>query len=97
MSIQDAISQRADYLETLRKLRKEAAAEIDRLISFLDETSGDPDLEPDHDAEPDADEPSLGSINAINQLRWSAGSADDLEREHDGREPDADRELEDCA
>ena len=31
-------------------------------------------------------EPSLGSNNSINQLKWSKGSTDDLEEEHDGRE-----------
>lgn len=55
MSIQDSILQRADHLETLRKLRREASAEIDRLIAFLDETGGDPDLEPDADDEENGD------------------------------------------
>ena len=94
MSIRHAIAQRAERLDTLRRLRKEAAAEIDRLIAFLDDTGGDPDLEPDDD-EPDNDaEPSLGSVHTVNQLRWSSGAGDDREVEHDGREPDADREIE---
>jgi hypothetical protein len=91
MSMQDAIAQRADYLATLRKIRKEAADEIERLISLLDRIEVDPDLEPDVDAEPDEDgEPSLGSINPNfgiqSQAQWSAGCSDDTEDEHDGRE-----------
>ena len=37
-------------------------------------------------------EPSLGSSGGINQLKWSKGSTDDGEAEHDGREPDDDNE-----
>jgi hypothetical protein len=37
--------------------------------------------------QPSNDEFSLGSLGAINQERWSAGRADDLEHDHDGREP----------
>ena len=33
-------------------------------------------------------EPSLGSINDINQTHWSRGRLDDCEQQHDGREPD---------
>lgn len=99
MSIQDAVAQRGDYLNTLRKLRKEAAAEIERLIDILDRTAGDPDLEPEVDDEDGNDlEPTLGSINPTisgSQAQWSFGTADELEEEHDGREPDEDRETED--
>ncbi len=76
-----------EFHRTLRKARKEAQADIERLLWFLDATEIDPDLEPDVDAEPDEDgEPSLGSLQAIDQLRWSLGSGDDLEHEHHGRE-----------
>ena len=34
-----------------------------------------------------ADEPSLGSLETINQEKWSAGGTGDREHEHDGREP----------
>ena len=37
-------------------------------------------------------EPSIGSNGGINQLKWSKGSTDDGEAEHDGREPDSDNE-----
>jgi hypothetical protein len=40
-------------------------------------------------------EPSLGSNGGINQLKWSEGSTDDREDEHDGREPDHDYEPQD--
>lgn len=84
-----------EFHRILRKARKEAEADIERLLWFLDATEIDPDLEPDVDVEPDVDsEPSLGSLHAINQLRWSLGSGDDREQEHDGREPDVDREPE---
>ena len=40
----------------------------------------------------DVYEPSLGSNGSVNQLKWSKGSTDDREDEHDGREPDSDNE-----
>jgi hypothetical protein len=46
-------------IRALRILRKEAAAEIERLILFLDALGGDPDLEPGGD-----DEPALGWTGA---------------------------------
>ncbi len=85
-----------EFHRVLRKARKEAEADIERLLWFLDATEIDPDLEPDSDPEPDQDsEPSLGSINPTitgSQSQWSFGSSDDLEHEHDGREPDVDQE-----
>jgi hypothetical protein len=48
-------------IEALRILRREAAAEVERLIAFLDALGGEPDLEDGGDDEPDDDgEPSLG-------------------------------------
>jgi hypothetical protein len=50
-----------DALRTLARLRREAAAEIERLLAFLDASEPDPDLEEDHTAEEEPDgEPSLG-------------------------------------
>ncbi|MDB5626936.1 MAG: hypothetical protein JWR73_2738, partial [Tardiphaga sp.] len=49
-----------DLLKALGRLRREAAAEIERLIDLLDEIDPDPDLEPAGDEL----EPSLGAIEA---------------------------------
>ena len=40
----------------------------------------------------DVYEPSLGSTHSMNQTHWSKGGTDDMEDEHDGREPDVDDE-----
>ena len=40
----------------------------------------------------DVYEPSLGCNSGINQLKWTKGATDDLEDEHDGREPAHDNE-----
>lgn len=70
--------------------RQRIGDEIDRLLALLDAADGDPDLEP-----------SLGSLDRVDglyhrggadQRLWSAGSRDDREDEHDGREPDVDDE-----
>ena len=37
-------------------------------------------------------EPSLGSLDRIDQTKWASGGTDDREDEHDGREPDVDDE-----
>ena len=53
----------------------------------------------DEPHDPDPDESSLGSLNCVgscegasgvgfDQRRWAAGENDDLEDQHDGREPD---------
>lgn len=87
-----AIEQPADYREQLRKVRREAEAEIDRLLLILDTIDEDPDIEEEDEREPDNDlEPSLGSVNPTTsngQGNWSAGGDADLEDEHDGSEPD---------
>lgn len=88
-------------LKAIAGIRREASAEIDRLIALLDRISPDSDLEEngDNDADDSADEPSLGSIdNFIDQTKWAAGGFNtthdvDREGEHDGREPDVDEEL----
>jgi hypothetical protein len=59
------------------------------LIQFLDHTDDYVSRELEGDREPDTDEPSLGSLDRMaDQSRWAAGSCDDAEHEHDGREPD---------
>src|SRR5207247_2870243 len=47
-------------LETLSRRRKEAAAEIERLLDFMDASDLDPDLEPDGDGDEQSDEPEDG-------------------------------------
>jgi len=81
----------------LRALRAEIERELERMIDLLDAIDGDPDFEPSFgsvapghvdEAEPDADlEPSLGWTST-----YAHGSDQDLEEEHDGREPDEDFE-----
>ena len=82
-------------LARLMLLRAEAAAEIERLLTFLDDTDGLPDLEghDEHDEETNDDEPSLGSrsSNGGDQSRWGTNDTwqlIDTEDEHDGAEPD---------
>ncbi|MGY3358850.1 hypothetical protein ACVWZK_005513 [Bradyrhizobium sp. GM0.4] len=69
-----AIRQRvtAKPLSDLARLRKEASAEIERLLAFLDRTEPDPDLEP-----------SLGSLGEhhTDQTRWAAGDRRELEQD----------------
>lgn len=65
--------------KALRRLRKEAEAEVARLIDIIDRIDGDADLEP-----------SLSSLEAERQLRWAHGGRDDLEEDacdlEDGRD-----------
>ena len=80
-------------IRALRILRREAAAEIERLIAFLDALGGDPDLEDGNDAEENVNEPSLGWTTTINQAaatdrRFGSQWDYDVDLEHDGREPD---------
>ncbi|WP_128089473.1 hypothetical protein [Bradyrhizobium viridifuturi] len=60
-----------ELFQAMGRLRKEAQDEIDRLLAFLDQLDGDPDLEPNGD-----DEPELGSVGGRRQLdqsTWAAG------------------------
>lgn len=78
-------------LHDLARLRKEARAEIDRLIQFLDrsDTYVMTEVEEDDEREPEIAEPCLGSLDrAQDQTEWAAGCTDDTEHEHDGREPE---------
>jgi hypothetical protein len=82
-----------EAFQAIGRLRKEARAEIDRLIRFLDETDNHMELEPEDEgddselenddaAEDDGTaEPSLGSLgdHHPNQERWATGSRSDLE------------------
>src|SRR3569833_2900376 len=75
-------------LERLETLRIEMTA---KLVDLLDAREGDPDFEPNGD-----DEPSLGfsANNGHNGTDFSGGQ--DLEDEHDGREPDCEDEGAQC-
>lgn len=81
--------------EELARIRREAAAEIDRLIALVDAIDGDPDLEVDQaddedggDDEDNGDsEPSLGSLGHTSQVDWMCGGRDDLERDECDHEP----------
>src|SRR6266481_235386 len=74
--------QRQEALETLRRLRKEAAAEIERLLDFMDASDLDPDLEETAD-----NEPSLGW-----PITGHCGGTEDLEGGNEDDEPDAEGE-----
>ena len=67
---------------TLPENRLDLEALIEAAIARLDDVDGDTDQEPDSDGEP-----SLGSLDRVSQVRWSAGDSSDAEDEHDGREP----------
>lgn len=92
-----------DSIATLRRLQREAADEIERLISLLDAIDGDIECEDDETKDDDGiDEPSLAAVEEHpgwyyggkrpkcgDQTNWAAGNSDDCEGdEHDGREPD---------
>ena len=74
-------------LTLLTRLRCEAEAEIERLLKFLDELDGDPDLEPAVDAEPD-----LGSVDGskrpFDQSAWSVGQDGEHSLGSDEKHPD---------
>lgn len=73
-------------LPALARLRAEAADRIQALISFLDATEPDPDLEDGQDAEDDkADaEPSMGATEAVSHLSaWRGPAPADGEAEED--------------
>lgn len=62
-------------------------------MAALDEFSGDPDLEDGGDDEEEPREPDLGWTSTLKQTsRQRLGGVDDLEDEHDGREPHVDDE-----
>jgi len=76
-------------------LRETIQSQIEHLIGVLDFLDTDPDLEDGADAEPDQDgEPSLGSLDAQSQSRWSGGisSTEDYEQDEADDEDGGDRE-----
>ena len=84
-----------EIFRAIGKLRKDARDEIDRLLTFLDETENHMciDDEDGGDDEPDThDEPSLGFLHMNDQTRICEGLGGDREDEHDGREPQEDDE-----
>lgn len=56
--------------KALKRLRREAEAEVARLIDIIDRIDGDADLEP-----------SLSSPEAARQVRWACGGREDLEED----------------
>lgn len=83
-------------LQLVRRLRREARDEIERLLTFLDASDDYVQTEreeavDDVGCDDDTDkEGSLGSSNSVDQTRWlNPGSGEiDAEDEHDGAEPD---------
>lgn len=74
--------ERQKALRRLARLRKEAFAEIERLIAFLDASDVYvcTEVEEDFEREPETAEPALGSCDGqTDQTLWSAGGADDCE------------------
>lgn len=91
--------ERETTLQRLRRLRKEASAEIERLIAFLDASDEyvmtERELD-DCDREDcfQDDEPDLGSLDRAAQPHWAAGGTDDLEDDNDSGIGDMDGLLE---
>lgn len=91
--------ERETTLQRLRRLRKEASADIVRLIAFLDASDEyvmtERELD-DCDREDcfQDDEPDLGSLDRAAQPHWAAGGTDDLEDDNDSGIGDMDGLLE---
>lgn len=86
-----------DIVEDRRRLwdlRRAIEAELDRMIELLDALDGDPDLEPSLGAPEVLSRLCIWSQvdTGTSQLNWARGNSEDLEDEHDGTEPDDDRE-----
>ncbi|MCA6102782.1 hypothetical protein [Bradyrhizobium australafricanum] len=90
--------ERETTLHALARLRKEASAEIERLIALLD--ASDPyvmterELDDADDEETGDAEPGLGSLERVAQTHWAAGGDDDLEEDNDSGIGDLDGLLE---
>jgi hypothetical protein len=82
-----------EFRPSMRSLIEDA---VESLLLLLDEIDGDADIEEDDPPEDAGDaEPSLGAPGPAyfaSQTHWAQGRGDDLEDEHDGREPDVDDE-----
>ncbi|MGY3531461.1 hypothetical protein [Bradyrhizobium sp. USDA 4452] len=91
--------ERETTLQRLSELRKEARAEIERLIAFLDASDEyvmtERELD-DYEREDcfEDDEPDLGSLDRASQTHWAAGGTDDLEEDNDSGIGDMDGLLE---
>jgi hypothetical protein len=74
-------------------LRREARAEIERLIRFLDDTDGHMELEPDDEGDDSDTEPALGSFDRMtDQSKAWRQSAGELCFSIDAEQDDADNE-----
>jgi hypothetical protein len=73
----------AEYFAALATLRREAMAEIDRLLQFLDNLDGDVDLEDGGDDEPSSDEEASLGWTTTGQGGGFYYNAADLDCEHD--------------
>jgi hypothetical protein len=95
-NIHEQEAARQASLQLVRRLRREARDEIEKLIAFLDYSDDYAmteleDAVDDTGCDEDTDkEGSLGSSNSVDQTRWlNAGSGEiDAENEHDGAEPE---------
>jgi hypothetical protein len=79
--------------QRIRAIRATIEAELERMIDLLDAIDGDPDLEPEEDADTGDLEPSLGwSVTGAHGRFDGSTFYLDVEDGHDGREPDEDFE-----
>jgi hypothetical protein len=84
------------FIEFRPAMRRLIEDTVESLLLLLDEIDGDADIEEDDppedagDAEASLGAPEVGYLRS--QTRWAQGRGDDLEDEHDGREPDVDDE-----
>lgn len=77
-----------EALAALARLRKEAEAEIERLLGFLDQLGPDPDLEPQLGApERHPGKWDRKRSRAASQALWAAGTTDDNEEQTGDDEP----------
>lgn len=90
----------ADERQRIEAAIQQHLDETERLVARLDASDPDPDLEDGGDDEPDAGgEPSLGWTGETNQVRALKACRDggeDMEDEHDGREPCCEDEGAQC-
>lgn len=83
-------AERALAINEKRRIRKEAAEQVDALLGILDRLDGDPDLEPGSDEEPSAGWPVSGpaAVGFANDHTHGEGEQDDCDLEENGdKEP----------
>lgn len=85
--------QRIELRKKLDRAADQLTDALGRIVAMLDAIDGDFDIEDDETEDQGDSEPSLGSINRADQRVWAAGGCSDTEHEHDGKEPDVDREA----